>query len=74
MKTLFLYTDSDMRCFFFEKEGDYRRLHNLHVNSGNCPDDIGQEIVDILEDISDEERLDEPTKDWDFFANIGWIL
>lgn len=73
MKTLFLYTDSDIEFYFFEKIGDYRHLHN-HVVNGDLSQKQSDEIVEITENITNEEKLYEPTKDWDYFVKIGWIL
>jgi len=72
MKTLFLYIDSEMEHFFFEKEGDYQYLDGIMVNSCSADEKLIDQVCELL-DYKDFTTLSEPSKDWDFFVTIGWI-
>ena len=76
VKTLFLYD----RCgeeppVFFEKEGDFRHLEGVYINSME-----DEAIIDELHGIIYGEsgtllikELNAPTKDWSFFVRVGFI-
>ena len=65
MKTLFLYIQQyDMTWFFFEKEGDYQHLNNYETCDKN-------KINELLQNA---EKLDKPTKVYNYFVVFKCIL
>lgn len=81
-KTLFLFIDYTGDTFFFEKEGDYSYLSDTYINAGDDlkkEDEFGEILwgkdygimLKELEFIID--KLEKPTKDWDFFIMCGIV-
>jgi hypothetical protein len=73
------YTNRDV--VFFEKEGDYSHLDELHVNNVFHSKEIlalihGENVnKENNEDFSWEVTvLEKPTKDWDYFVTIDYRL
>lgn len=61
--------------FFFELEGDHRKLNAVYINQG--VDEYHEELLsNIVYDIDGKVKvtqLDKPTKDWDYFITCGFI-
>jgi hypothetical protein len=79
MKTLFAYDSfGDFPIFFFELEGDYRHLDKVYINDYNDVEDrqgvLAALILDNECNLKPEiKKLQEPTRDWDFFVRVGFI-
>lgn len=83
MKTLFHNISDDIEhIFFFELEGDYSHLDQTIINSSNDTKKwaelnsilYGENMEDNTEWEYKITRLDKPTKDWDFFVTVGFLM
>lgn len=78
MKTLVLYDPcgDGTKPFFFELEGDQRRFADFYINADD-DEDLAEELTNILFDAESGllkvKKLNEPTKDWDFFITVGFV-
>jgi hypothetical protein len=77
MKTLFameFYGAGPL--IFFELEGDYRHFNGININEGEDPQNIEDELYDLVYKEGGEliiTPLKEPTKDWDYFVKVGFL-
>jgi hypothetical protein len=75
LTTLFLYTATEEDPVFFELEGDYSDLNGVYINSTGSHDKLDK-LNEVLFDEDGnflQKKLTEPTKDWTWFAMVGFI-
>jgi hypothetical protein len=76
-KTLFMFNQFEDGIKFFELPGDYSDLNGAFINSTNITEDQERQLNEILSydenGESKQKMFDEPTKDWTYFVEIGFI-
>lgn len=75
MKTLFLFIKdyNTEESFFFTLEGDYSRLNNVFIDCFVLTEKW-RELENIVfneDNTIKVDKLEQPTKDWDFFVKCG---
>ena len=79
-KTLFLFECVPEESFFFVLEGDHSGFDGIYINAIQRGADLdADELNDLVYDESGRyhkhiEKLEQPTKDWDFFVRCGIMM
>lgn len=79
-KTLFLFDVVPEDSFFFELEGDHSGFEGIYINAIQRGSDLdADDLNDLVYDESglyrkEIVRLEQPTKDWDFFVRCGIMM